>query len=525
MVILSGSRGYSQISPGELSKVHTQLEGMTNCTKCHILGKKVSNQKCLDCHTELKSRIELKKGYHASSEIKGKECVSCHSDHHGVNFQIIRFDKEKFNHDLTGFQLTGAHAKKKCVDCHKKEHITDQKIKRKSFTYLGLNAACLTCHDDYHQQTLSANCLDCHDNETFKPAKKFDHTRAKFQLAGKHQEVLCISCHKIGTKNEKKFQEFKGIKFDNCSSCHKDVHNNKFGPNCSQCHTEQSFSQVKGVLNFDHSKTDFKLEGRHQKVACVLCHKSKLTNALKFAHCTDCHADYHKGQFTKQGVTPDCSQCHTVNGFKEFNYTIDQHNAGPFVLKGAHLATPCFACHQKNTSKTDTTWHFRNIGKRCVDCHQNIHQSYISEKYYPDSSCESCHNENKWSSINFDHQKTNFLLAGAHTKRACRDCHIKKVNDVIVSQEFRSMLTNCSHCHKDIHVNQFDNNGITDCARCHDQNAFKPAVKFDHNKTKFPLDGKHKAVACIKCHKVKQDQEVAFVYYKIKEFKCENCHH
>ena len=34
---------YGQISPGELAKVHLQLEGMSNCTQCHILGKKVSN--------------------------------------------------------------------------------------------------------------------------------------------------------------------------------------------------------------------------------------------------------------------------------------------------------------------------------------------------------------------------------------------------------------------------------------------------------------------------------------------------
>ena len=36
---------YAQISPGDLAKVHSQLEGMTNCTKCHTLGDKVSNDK------------------------------------------------------------------------------------------------------------------------------------------------------------------------------------------------------------------------------------------------------------------------------------------------------------------------------------------------------------------------------------------------------------------------------------------------------------------------------------------------
>ncbi|MCX6305754.1 MAG: cytochrome C [Bacteroidetes bacterium] len=525
LVLMGSYHGFAQISPGELAKVHTQLEGMTNCTKCHILGKKVSNQKCLDCHTELKARVVLKKGYHASSDIAGKECVTCHSDHHGLNFQIIRFVKEKFNHSLTGFNLTGAHAKKLCIDCHKPEFIKDQKIKKKKFTYLGLNTTCLTCHADYHQQTLSSNCTDCHVAEAFKPAKNFDHGKAKFQLAGKHQQVACVLCHKTGVQNGQKFQEFKGVRFDNCSSCHKDAHNGKFGTNCTQCHSEQSFSIIKGAQNFDHNKTDFILEGKHLKVTCNACHKTKLTNALKFGRCVDCHADYHKTQFEKQGVSPDCSQCHTVNGFNEFTFTIEQHNAGAFRLKGAHLATPCFACHKKEITRGDTNWHFREIGKRCVDCHTNIHQTIISDKFYPDAGCENCHNESKWNSIAFDHKTTSFELAGAHTKKTCRDCHFRKGSDGTVRQQFNGLPTRCAYCHNDMHANQFEQNGETDCSRCHDLVLFKPAAKFDHNKTLFPLDGRHKDVACIKCHKVKQEKDIAFVLYKIKEFKCENCHH
>jgi hypothetical protein len=525
LVGLTGFPAVAQISPGELAKVHSHLEGMSNCTKCHILGQKVSNQKCLECHTELKARIDLQKGYHASSETRGKECVKCHSDHHGLNFQIIRFEKEKFNHDLAGYKLTGAHSKKMCVDCHKPEHITDQKIKKKKFTYLGLNPACLTCHADYHQQTLSTNCADCHNVEKFKPANKFDHSKAKFQLTGKHQQVACIECHKTATKNGQKFQEFTGLKFNNCTPCHTDVHNNKFGQNCSQCHTGESFSAIKGVQNFDHNKTNFKLEGKHQQVECKQCHKTKLTNALKFDRCTDCHTDYHKNQFARQGVSPDCSQCHTVKGFQEFSYPIAQHNEGSFPLRGAHVATPCFACHKKGVNPKDTIWNFREIGKYCIDCHQNIHQGLISEKYYPASSCESCHNENRWSSINFDHKKTNFDLAGAHAKKSCRDCHFKKDNNGVERQQFSGLPVTCVNCHTDVHMKQFEINGITDCLRCHDLTLFKPATKFEHNKTRFPLDGKHKNVACIKCHKTIQDKGTTYVLYKIKDFKCENCHH
>lgn len=121
----------AQISPGDLTKAHAHLEGITNCTKCHVLGDKVSNEKCLDCHKEIKTRVDAKKGYHASTDVKGKDCFTCHSDHHGRSFEIIRFDTEAFNHELTGYKMTGAHKKLDCIACHKSELIGDAEIKRK----------------------------------------------------------------------------------------------------------------------------------------------------------------------------------------------------------------------------------------------------------------------------------------------------------------------------------------------------------------------------------------------------------
>lgn len=512
-------QGYAQISPGELARVHTHLEGMSNCTKCHILGQKVSNTKCLACHTDLKARVDQQKGYHSSAEVKGKQCITCHSDHHGLNFQILRFDKDKFNHNLTGYKLSGAHSKKKCADCHKAEFISDKKIKAKKFSFLGLKTDCLNCHADYHQKTLSANCADCHDAEKFKPASKFSHNKAKFKLAGKHQQVACADCHKTTIQNGQKFQEFKGVKAANCSNCHKDVHDNKFGQNCAECHNNDSFKAVGGVKNFDHGRTNFKLEGKHLNVACKACHKEGFTKHIRYQRCTDCHDDYHSNQFLKNGVSPDCSACHTVKGYAEFSYTIEQHNEGVFQLKGAHLATPCFACHKK-----EQKWKFKEIGKKCKDCHENIHLGFISEKYFPDANCENCHTTEIWNEIKFDHAKTLFALEGSHIKQTCRDCHFNKEKAGHADQKFAGLASNCSSCHKDQHLKQFEINGVTDCSRCHNSGSFKSAVKFDHSKSLFALDGKHINVACDKCHKQVTEQGQTYVLYKIKEFKCENCH-
>jgi nitrate/TMAO reductase-like tetraheme cytochrome c subunit len=518
ILMLSFFKVAAQLSPGDLANPHAQLEGLSNCTQCHILGNKVSNDKCLACHTEIKDRMSENKGYHASAEVKGKQCIACHSDHNGKNFQLVRLDITKFDHNLTGYSLSVPHAKKECKDCHNAKYISDQKIKAKTYTYLGVGTECLICHADYHQKTLSSNCLNCHSPDAFKPASKFNHSDTKFPLVGKHVNVSCIKCHLVDMTSGKKFQKFQGIVFENCTSCHKDPHQNKFGQNCSQCHSEESFKAVKVSKNFDHNKTDFKLVDKHLSVSCQACHKTKFTDPLKHDRCTDCHIDYHKKQFVKKGIAPDCSQCHNVKGFKLFSYTIQQHKTGTFPLLGAHEATPCTDCHKKQKE-----WNFKGIGINCKECHKDIHQTIIPAKYYPEANCKICHTENSWSAITFDHSITDFKLTGAHTKQECRACHFRKDTEGNIKQKFSGLAKNCTECHIDNHFKQFEKNGITTCTDCHDTENWK-ASKFNHNNTAFKLDGKHINVACVKCHKPQQEGSNFYVRYKIKEFKCESCH-
>jgi hypothetical protein len=517
MIMLSVFKLTAQISPGDLSNFHSYLEGISNCTQCHVLGDKVSDEKCLICHTEIKERISLQKGYHASADVKGKQCFACHNDHHGKNFQLIRFEVEKFDHNLTGYSLSVPHSKKECIDCHNTKYIADQKIKDKKYTYMGVKTDCLNCHADYHQKTLSSVCLNCHNSDTFKPATKFNHANTKFQLAGKHINVDCSKCHKVEMIAGNKFQDFRLDQYD-CSGCHKDPHENQFGQNCSQCHNEESFQIVKGVKNFDHNKTDYKLEGKHLEVNCKDCHKTKITDPLKYNLCTDCHTDYHNNQFVKNGLSPDCSQCHSVTGFSLFSFTLDQHNMSAFPLRGAHLAVSCLECHKKQEK-----WNFRNIGINCKDCHQDVHHDIIRTKYYPDANCKICHSERQWTDVSFDHSTTEFILTGAHTKQDCRACHITRDSDGTFQQKFSGLTKNCSDCHSDNHHKQFEENGITNCVECHGTEDWK-ASKFDHNNSAFKLDGKHINVPCENCHKPQYEGSDIYIKYKLKEYKCESCH-
>ncbi len=588
-----------QISPGDLSQAHADLEGMGNCTLCHDLGNKVSNTKCLDCHEVIQSLMDRKRGYHASREVRAKDCFDCHSEHHGRKFDATRFDQDNFNHDLTGYKLEGEHDAIDCRKCHVAENIHDREIRQRENTFLGLDEKCLSCHDDFHQKTLDNDCIQCHDFNTFRPAPKFDHDDSNYPLKGKHIDVDCVKCHEQTTRNGKDFQVFtdlafgdcidchddphnnqlagkcsqchtessfytfagedrfnhnrntkfnlngahkrldcvschaedsnpltvfqdrKGITESQCATCHEDVHEGKFGNDCAKCHKESSFLSLRSMDFFDHSVTDYPLEGKHIGVDCKECHIERFLDAIDFSACKNCHDDYHRGQFEKVNSSPDCVDCHSLNeGFGYSLYTLEQHQQSDFPLEGAHLATPCFSCHV-----SEDRWEFRDIGSYCIDCHQDVHEDVISEKYYPENDCVRCHNSESWASIDFDHNLTEWPLVGKHQEVSCRECHFdmeQGSNDTPV-QIFNLLDNQCITCHENIHGDQFAINGVTDCIRCHDSFSWFPN-QFDHNTTAFPLDGAHAEVDCRACH-IPQIQDGKIVTdFKIESFECIDCH-
>ncbi len=599
LLLMVASEGYSQISPGDLTTSHANLEGMSNCTQCHDIGEKVSNTKCLECHKEIKSLISKNQGYHASAGVVKQDCFQCHSEHHGRKFDMVRFDQNNFDHKLTGYRLEGKHQTVDCRKCHISDNISDSNIRKRSNTFLGLEQKCLSCHDDFHQNTLSNDCLSCHSMDGFIPVTKFNHDKTNYPLTGKHTPLDCVECHKITTRNGKKFQEFGNMAFTDCKSCHTDPHNNSLPGKCLQCHTESSFSDFTGrrgfnhnttpfplngahgkidcfschqnstnplavfqdrrgiaatncvachedthegkfgqdcakchneasflTLNnmdfFDHTVTDYPLEGKHLEVDCKQCHTDRFSTPIDFSACSSCHVDYHQGDFIKNNSNPDCKECHSLEkGFEFSLYSLEQHQESNFPLEGAHIATPCFACH---ISEDDQRWTFSNLGNSCVDCHLDIHDGFISEAFYPQDNCASCHVNDSWTQVNFDHSRTKWPLTGKHREVDCRLCHfeISEKGDV-VSQKFRNFNTQCAACHDNVHGDDFTKNGVTDCNRCHVTSSWIPE-KFDHRETAFPLTGRHTEISCKACHLVDDKIGADIVVYKLNKLKCIDCH-
>ena len=82
---------------------------------------------------------------------------------------------------------------------------------------------------------------------------------------------------------------------------------------------------------------------------------------------------------------------------------------------------------------------FQGDRKNCSDCHENIHKTFISEKYYPEATCENCHNVNRWNAVNFDHSKTNFELDRCTCKKNLPRLSFQKRKEGVVHQQFMGL--------------------------------------------------------------------------------------
>lgn len=445
---------FGQFSPGKLSRYHADLEGTSNCVQCHDIGKKEVSDGCQKCHTPILNRIQKKTGYHAN---KADKCEECHSDHNGRAFELVYWPKDikNFNHDETGYNLTGKHTDVKCRDCHQPNHIRDTeltkwakdhpKFKVMDRTFLGLPTNCNGCHENVHKKEVSDDCTKCHNTQDWKKAAKdFDHSRARFLLTGAHKKVECQKCHKIPDQTNKVWQ-LTGMAFDQCGKCHEDPHKGSYGSTCERCHTTADWK--KNQQPFDHNTTKYPLVGKHTKVECKDCHTPQLIGTLpKFDKCIQCHKDEHDGQFAKRKGGIECSGCHTVYAFKPTTFTITMHQENRFKLEGAHRAVPCIGCHKqymKNNGETTTRFTWADL--KCTTCHKDEHRNQFLRHYK--NACDKCHSVISFRQVKIDHQNTKFPIDGKHQNVPCQKCHKPEKDLVGTFVRYRPVPHRCVDCH------------------------------------------------------------------------------
>lgn len=553
-----------QISPGELSRAHAQLDGSDGCLNCHSTEHGVDRGRCLACHTPLARRVEAGKGLHSRPD--HADCERCHIEHQGRDFELVYWGKsgeKAFDHALTGYALQGAHAPLACRSCHRKESIADPtpllaKSVELDRTYLGLATRCASCHRDAHRgQFGDADCATCHGLKKFKPAELFDHARSKFPLTLGHARVECVKCHPIGSGPTGAAASvppnvlFRGVPTA-CAGCHKDPHQGRFGAKCETCHSADDWKRIQ-TANFDHARTRYPLTGKHQATACAACHPpGKPTRILGFERCASCHADAHAGQLVLRKSGGECGECHGTSGFKPATFTVALHETTAYPLVGVHRTTDCATCHRllppaeleragiallrsaaagKAGGPAKVT-QFRFPRSGCADCHRDPHAG-DSEKYLGKEGCLACHAITQWREVRFDHGLTKFPIAGLHLKVACLGCHrTTAAGGRLLAPPAASAWAPprevrlagaplvCSGCHLDPHLGQVG----AGCERCHGDTSWGPS-RFDHNRdSTYRLEGAHRAVACIGCHFRERNAGKEVMRLKPLGSACADCH-
>ena len=313
---------------------------------------------------------------------------------------------------------------------------------------------------------LEKDCSNCHE-----------------PFSRKSQTRLCLACHKEIAADRQLVKGFHGRQPDATKQ------------ECTHCHTDHKGRDADIVQldreTFDHGFTSFELRAAHKSVQCIGCHAQTAKFREAPGGCFQCHKadDPHKGRLGER-----CDNCHAETAWRRVK-SFD-HDRTRFPLQGTHRDVACSACHIGER--------YKGIGIACVDCHQiqDVHTGRYGAK------CESCHDQNKWTRIGFNHDRaTKFPLRAAHAKVKCDTCHTGNL--------YRDKLaTTCVSCHRkdDRHNGQLGNR----CERCHGEENWRRTTSFDHDVTRFPLIGRHAVVACEECHLSLRFNDTSLV--------CASCH-
>jgi Cytochrome c3 len=298
------------------------------------------------------------------------------------------------------------------------------------------------------------------------------------------QDRLCMDCHKEVGQDMRERTGYHGrLKPQACRACHTD-------------HKGRSARIVElDKKQFDHAQTDYLLRGKHRQVECDKCHEPKKKYWQAPQDCNACHRkdDVHKG-----ALGTKCADCHGESDWKEAK--ID-HDKTRFPLTGKHVDTKCVDCHKKGSD-------YKDAPRNCFGCHKKDDDGAKGHKGLYGERCDTCHGTKAWKPSTFNHDNdTKYALRGKHRTTKCGDCHTGHLYKNKVG-------TACVDCHKkdDKHKGSLG----AECAACHTERDWKETAKFDHDKTQFPLLGKHHDVKCADCHKSAN--------YKDAPKDCYGCH-
>lgn len=248
-------------------------------------------------------------------------CASCHVTSSWADV--------RFNHERTGFALTGRHQRAPCKSCHVTDFATP------------LPRGCVGCHRDAHAGELGSRCEGCHETNDWR--SRFDadaHRRTNFPLFGAHAALPCVECHQEA--RERRFARAAVP----CEACHEpqarvrtasttldhaDPANGDLLTSCARCHQPVRWSPANF---FDHDACFPVTSGPHAALTCATCHVGNIRKGVGLqcetrnaVRCTECHLNGASGRVGATDALHDgvplyafdgakCASCHKGAGVR-----------------------------------------------------------------------------------------------------------------------------------------------------------------------------------------------------------------
>lgn len=268
---------------------------------------------------------------------------------------------------------------------------------------------------------------------------------------------------------------------------------------------------------------------------CLVCHKAlareveqgrglHAARRLGDKLCVACHND-HRGE--------TASLADWGGEQRRFD-----HRRSGWALEGAHQKLKCEQCHAAARVRDDDLKArltkaplatYLGLTTECRACHFDEHRAQLA------GGCDSCHDTKAFRPApDFRHEKS-YPLKGAHARVECGRCHPQVpapevTVDVLAPKQATTMVRykgvgegGCVACHRDVHSGKFG----AKCESCHAPDSWRRTrisqgdLGF-HDRSRFPLKGKHRLAACDDCHPKKAGG--GMVSRGLRFARCTDCH-
>jgi hypothetical protein len=307
----------------------------------------------------------------------------------------------KFDHDPTGFPLTGTHVSVPCASCH-------------------INA---------RFKTTPRSCFGCHNGMTAPGAAS---------LLGAHPITTnyCEGCHQTTTWRDYRFIDHVQA-LGPCAACH----NNKIAVGktpghpvteaaCNTCH----FSTVTfkgGILAPATPATKAATPAASATPAAPSPSNASTSNASA----PNTAPAVHLGTPAKpnhSGFVSGCATCH--NGVTATG------------KKANHIATraPCETCHKSPATFAGARVDHASLSGACASCHNGATAEGRPPRHLmTTAACDVCHRTTFWTPVTYRHTSPAFVNHGPAA--GCASCHAG--NAQTAAWKFPAFRPNCAGCH------------------------------------------------------------------------------